>query len=81
MFICHIFVAALLFRVAFCAIPLSLSPPENASQPLLESFVSFSIEFSSFPDFAGKFREVFLEILFERYQGIRVNPTLFHTTF
>lgn len=35
-------------------IPLSLTPPENLSQPVLDSFVSFSIEFSSFPDFAGE---------------------------
>lgn len=35
-------------------IPLSLTPPENVSQPVLDSFVSFSIEFSSFPDFAGE---------------------------
>lgn len=40
--------------VAGAAIALSLTPPENVSQPVLESFVSFSIEFSSFPDFAGK---------------------------
>jgi len=33
--------------------PVSLTPPFNASAPILESFVSFSIEFSSFPDFAG----------------------------
>ncbi|KAK4938874.1 hypothetical protein LTR10_020781 [Elasticomyces elasticus] len=46
--ICLLFV-----NLAFCAIPLSLTPPQNASQPILESFVSFSIEFSSFPDFAG----------------------------
>lgn len=40
--------------VTGAAIALSLTPPENVSQPVLESFVSFSIEFSSFPDFAGK---------------------------
>lgn len=34
-------------------IPLSISPPSNASEPIRKSFVSFSIEFSSFPDFAG----------------------------
>ncbi|ETN46982.1 uncharacterized protein HMPREF1541_01172 [Cyphellophora europaea CBS 101466] len=34
-------------------IPLSISSPSNASEPIRESFVSFSIEFSSFPDFAG----------------------------
>lgn len=28
-------------------------PPANASAPILEAFVSYSIEFSSFPDFAG----------------------------
>lgn len=35
------------------AVSLSISPPSNASSPIRESFVSFSIEFSSFPDFAG----------------------------
>ncbi|KPI35447.1 Beta-glucuronidase [Cyphellophora attinorum] len=34
-------------------IQLSISPPSNASAPIRKSFVSFSIEFSSFPDFAG----------------------------
>lgn len=43
-----------LVKAATCAIPLSLTPSKNASKPLLESFVSYSIEFSSFPDFAGK---------------------------
>jgi hypothetical protein len=28
--------------------------PTNASVPVLEAFMSYSIEFSSFPDFAGK---------------------------
>jgi hypothetical protein len=36
------------------AIKVSGTPPANASAPLLEAFVSYSIEFSSFPDFAGK---------------------------
>jgi hypothetical protein len=42
-------------RLARAATPiqLSISPPSNASAPIRESFVSFSIEFSSFPDFAG----------------------------
>ncbi|KIW67341.1 hypothetical protein PV04_06604 [Phialophora macrospora] len=44
---------ALLLQVASCAITLTVSPAQNASKPLLESFVSYSIEFSSFPDFAG----------------------------
>lgn len=34
-------------------IPISPSPPANASIPPLTSFVSFSIEFASFPEFAG----------------------------
>jgi hypothetical protein len=34
-------------------IPVS-STPVNASNPLPEAFVSFSIEFSSFPDYAGR---------------------------
>ncbi|KAH7326988.1 glycoside hydrolase family 79 protein [Rhexocercosporidium sp. MPI-PUGE-AT-0058] len=29
------------------------SPPPNASPPILEAFVSYSIEFAFFPDFAG----------------------------
>jgi hypothetical protein len=43
-----------------CAIAsaLALAPAQNASKPLLESFVSYSIEFSSFPDFAGEFLEL-----------------------
>ncbi|KEF59123.1 uncharacterized protein A1O9_03967 [Exophiala aquamarina CBS 119918] len=45
--------AVLAKPVACVTIPLSLTPPKNTSQPVLESFVSFSIEFSSFPDFAG----------------------------
>jgi hypothetical protein len=35
-------------------ITLSKSPTANVSAPIPEAFVSFSIEFSSFPDFAGK---------------------------
>jgi hypothetical protein len=35
------------------AIKVSGSPPANASAPIPEAFVSYSIEFSSFPDFAG----------------------------
>jgi hypothetical protein len=45
---------ALLIEVAACAVSLSVSPAHNVSKPLLESFVSYSIEFSSFPDFAGR---------------------------
>ena len=43
-----------LVQVATCAISLSLVPAQNVSKPILEHFVSYSIEFSSFPDFAGK---------------------------
>ncbi|KIV90003.1 hypothetical protein PV10_07353 [Exophiala mesophila] len=43
----------LLIRAAQCATIVPLTAPSYASQPLLDSFVSFSIEFSSFPDFAG----------------------------
>jgi hypothetical protein len=39
--------------VAAGPIALSKSPPINASAPIPEAFVSYSIEFSSFPDFAG----------------------------
>ena len=35
------------------AIEVAASPPANASAAPLEAFVSYSIEFSSFPDFAG----------------------------
>ena len=35
------------------AIELSSTPPKDASDPIPEAFVSYSIEFSSFPDFAG----------------------------
>jgi len=35
------------------AIQVSSSTPANASAPIPEAFVSYSIEFSSFPDFAG----------------------------
>ncbi|TVY52112.1 Beta-glucuronidase [Lachnellula cervina] len=34
-------------------IELSSAPPKDASDPIPEAFVSYSIEFSSFPDFAG----------------------------
>lgn len=32
----------------------SQSTPDDAGEPILRPFVSFSIEFSSFPDFAGE---------------------------
>jgi hypothetical protein len=35
-------------------IVLSKSLPADAGAPLLESFAAYSIEFSSFPDFAGE---------------------------
>ncbi|KIX02569.1 uncharacterized protein Z518_08510 [Rhinocladiella mackenziei CBS 650.93] len=53
MFVASVTASLCLLKVATCAISLSASPPSNASKPILESFVSFSIEFSSFPDFAG----------------------------
>ncbi|KIW32189.1 uncharacterized protein PV07_03748 [Cladophialophora immunda] len=53
MLVSRVITGLLLAEVATCAISLSLAPPQNASKPLLESFVSYSIEFSSFPDFAG----------------------------
>ncbi|KAF4630913.1 hypothetical protein G7Y89_g7220 [Cudoniella acicularis] len=34
-------------------IELSSTPPKDASSPIPEAFVSYSIEFASFPDFAG----------------------------
>ena len=36
-------------------ISVSGTPPSNASAPIPEAFVSFSIEFAYFPDFAGGF--------------------------
>ncbi|EXJ80877.1 hypothetical protein A1O3_07164 [Capronia epimyces CBS 606.96] len=44
---------SLLLDAVRAAVPLSLNPPPNAGPPVLASFVSFSIEFASFPDFAG----------------------------
>lgn len=35
------------------AIKLSKAAPKDASDPIPEAFVSYSIELSSFPDFAG----------------------------
>lgn len=46
------------FAQAADLVNLVTSLADNASQPILESFVSFSIEFSSFPDFAGVFVDV-----------------------
>jgi hypothetical protein len=34
-------------------ITVSGAPPANASAPIPEAFVSFSIEFAFFPDYAG----------------------------
>jgi hypothetical protein len=39
--------------VAADPISLDKSPPANASAPIPEAFVSYSIEFSFFPDYAG----------------------------
>lgn len=35
------------------AVAIGITPPLNASAPILEAFVSYSIEFAFFPDFAG----------------------------
>lgn len=35
-------------------VSVSQSTPDDAGEPILRPFVSFSIEFSSFPDFAGQ---------------------------
>jgi hypothetical protein len=40
------------------AIKISGTPPANASAPIPTAFVSYSIEFSSFPDFAGKLLDI-----------------------
>jgi len=45
---------ALVEAVRASSIPVS-GTPVNASAPIPEAFVSFSIEFAYFPDFAGKF--------------------------
>ena len=37
------------------AIQVSSTSPVNASAPLPEAFVSYSIEFAFFPDYAGMF--------------------------
>lgn len=34
-------------------LPVAVSPPLSASTPVAGDFQSFSIEFASFPDFAG----------------------------
>jgi hypothetical protein len=54
----QIFVAA---QESNVAIQVSSTPPGNASAPLLEAFVSYSIEFSSFPDFAGTLPDITLD--------------------
>ena len=43
------------------AIRVTGSPPANASAPIPEAFVSYSIEFSSFPDFAGVLLRIMLD--------------------
>jgi hypothetical protein len=52
--------------VAAGSITLSKSPPANAPAPLPEGFVSYSIEFSSFPDFAGISRSPIRLTIFNR---------------
>jgi hypothetical protein len=43
------------------AIKVTATPPANASAPIPEAFVSYSIEFSSFPDFAGALFRIMLD--------------------
>ena len=74
----NLFAIPALFVIAQAASPILLSvyPPANASIPPLESFVSFSIEFASFPDFAGR-REM---TVYERVltaAGNSTNPNIF----
>jgi len=52
--------------VAAGSITLSKSSPASASAPLLEGFVSYSIEFSSFPDYAGISRPLIRLTIFNR---------------
>lgn len=40
------------------AVKASGTPPANASALILGAFVSYSIEFSSFPDFAGMWSDI-----------------------
>lgn len=53
------FLALVNFCISFAragkthSISVSEAPPVNASAPIPEAFVSFSIEFVYFPDFAG----------------------------
>ena len=56
MLVVALLVGLLLFGAVQAAstISLSLAPPLNASDTIIPSFVSFSIEFASFPDFAGQ---------------------------
>jgi hypothetical protein len=41
------------YPTANTGITLPTTPPEDVAPPLPHSFVSYSFEFSSFPDFAG----------------------------
>jgi hypothetical protein len=43
------------------AIKVTATPPANVSAPIPEAFVSYSIEFSSFPDFAGVLLRIMLD--------------------
>jgi len=45
-------------------IPVSSAPPTGASEPIPESFVSYSIEFAFFPDFAGEISYPLLDVFY-----------------
>lgn len=56
MFISLLFTAAVVTAVpSSSAVSVSKTVPKDAASGILAPFVSFSIEFSSFPDFAGIF--------------------------
>ena len=56
------------------------SSPINASAPIPEAYVSYSIEFSSFPDFAGMlshaYRALLSDINQETIQHQMSSPTI-----
>lgn len=60
-------VAALVVEREVSPIEVGKDAPENAGAAVLHPFVSFSIEFSSFPDFAGILSSLFFPRKFSEY--------------
>ena len=56
---------AIIVLASGCGEPIAISSylSANASAPVLEAFVSFSIELAFFPDFAGMFHTDFVALL------------------